>query len=143
MNHNNEGESLTVGDWLPYCSGACVINLGASMLLTGGGHGGARRVSEYSEAGFLRDLPALVEARWYHGCSYYHNQEGEMVFLVTGGLHQPGGRYELRSSTELLGEAGKAWLLAGHLPAPTAALRGVNMEGTVLMTGERRQSTVY
>merc|ERR1719219_938055 len=59
---------------------ACAINLGSSVLITGGYHNGAvTRVTQYNEGGFLKDYPALKVARYYHGCSYYDNAEGTKV----------------------------------------------------------------
>merc|ERR1712228_596098 len=81
---------------------ACSINLGSSVLLTGGWDGSdvTTRVSEYNVAGFVRDLPPLQQGRDNHGCSYYDNDDGTKTILVTGGWT---GSLEL-SSTELLEE---------------------------------------
>ena len=58
----------------------CVINLGPTMLVTGGGHNASfTRVIEYSETGYVRDWPRLNEARYYHGCSYFTNDQGTRV----------------------------------------------------------------
>ena len=59
---------------------ACAINLGSSVLITGGGYPTVTtRVSQYNEAGWLRDLPNLQQRRWKHGCSSYNNAEGTKV----------------------------------------------------------------
>ena len=60
---------------------ACAISLGSSLILTGGYYS-LTRVSEYGEAGFIRDLPDLNQERWGHGCSFYENEEGSKVKLV-------------------------------------------------------------
>ena len=113
------------------------------MILTGGMHS-LNRVSEYSETGFTRDLPQLLQGRSEHGCSYFENEEGTKVdidsnscgviifqtFLVTGGYN---GDY--LSSTELLVETSAAWILTGELPTPRSSLRGANIDQRVLMTG--------
>ena len=39
------------------------------------------RVSEYTVAGFLRDLPELLWGRKWHGCSYFKNIEGLKVIF--------------------------------------------------------------
>ena len=78
----------TIVSSLQCCSSSCVINLGDTMLITGGALGAENRVSEYSEAGYLRDLPPLIVGRYYHGCSYYHNDQGVKTFLVTGGYYK-------------------------------------------------------
>ena len=115
------------------------------MILTGGFHS-LNRVSEYSETGFTRDLPQLLQGRFSHGCSYFENEEGTKVdidsnscgviifqtFLVTGGYS---GGY--LSSTELLVETSAAWILTGELPTPRRDLRGANIDQRVLMTGNK------
>ena len=50
------------------------------MLLTGGyDHGSVSRVTQYCEAGFVRDLPPLLQGRRVHGCSYFDNDGGTKV----------------------------------------------------------------
>ena len=61
-----------------YCSAACAINLGSSVILTGGSYT-LTTVTEYNEAGWVRDLPDLLQGRYAHGCSYYDNNEGTKV----------------------------------------------------------------
>ena len=116
------------------------------MILTRGAYF-PNRVSEYSETGFTRDLPQLLQGRWVHGCSYFENEEGTKVdidsnscgviifqtFLVTGGWT---GSARL-SSTELLVETSAAWILTGELPTPRDGLRGANIDQRVLMTGKK------
>ena len=60
-----------------------------------------------------------------------------MTFLVTGGYYKDyiTEEYIKRSSTELLVERTKDWVLAGDLPSPTHALIGVNIDSRVFMTG--------
>ena len=41
------------------------------------------RVTEYSEVGFIKDLPSLQQKRSHHGCSYYKNDEGTNVDKVS------------------------------------------------------------
>ena len=62
-----------------YCSLACAINLGTTVIITGGYYSTDNTVTEYSEDGFVRDLPGLLEWRINHGCSYYDNEEGTKV----------------------------------------------------------------
>ena len=64
-----------------YFSSACAINLGSSVILTGGWEDSdvATRVSEYNEDGYVRDLPPLQQGRDNHGCSYFDNDEGTKV----------------------------------------------------------------
>ena len=117
-------------------------------MLTGGYYSpNTKRVSEFNERGYLRDLPQLLQSRRDHGCSYFDNEEGTKVdidsnscgviifqtFLVTGGLDED---FECLSSTELLVENTSAWILTGELPSPRAGLRGANIDQRVLMTGK-------
>ena len=48
------------------------------MILTGG-YAPRNRVTEYNEAGFVRDLPDLRQGRETHGCGYYTNGDGIKV----------------------------------------------------------------
>ena len=61
---------------------SCAINLGNSVLILGGAYGDAEsRVSEYNEAGWVRDLLQLLHKRVHLGCSYYANDEGTKVVV--------------------------------------------------------------
>ena len=55
------------------------------------------------------------------------------TYLVTGGYD---GEDHL-SSTELLTDTATAWVFSGQLPTPRAGLRGANIEGRILMTGNK------
>ena len=55
------------------------------------------------------------------------------TYLVTGGSKNPG----LLSSTELLVETAAAWVFSGELPSPRSGLRGANIDGMILMTGNK------
>ena len=57
---------------------ACAINLGSTVAITGGQYT-KTRVSEYSQEGWVRDLPSLQQGRYEHGCSYYEDGEGRKV----------------------------------------------------------------
>merc|ERR1711953_1070640 len=109
---------------------ACAINLGSSVLLTGGFFS-LTRVSEYGEAGFIRYLPDLNKGRRQHGCSHYEDGEGRKTYLVSGGWDYP----DYLSSTEVLLETGSAWTLTGELPSPRYGLSGANIENKIVMTG--------
>ena len=117
------------------------------MIVTGGFfYGFSSRVSEYSELGFIRYLPGLLQDRWDHGCSYFENEEGTKVdiesnysgviifqtFLVTGGRDED---EHVLSSTELLVENSAKWIYSSALPRPRSGLRGVNIDQRVIMTG--------
>ena len=129
-----------------YCSSACAINLGSSVILTGGDYS-PTTVSQYNEAGHVRDLPPLQEGRDDHGCSSYNNDDGTRVdietnyyrtiiifqtYLVAGGMDS---RLVELSSTELLVETASAWVFTGELPSPRYGLRGANIDNRVLVTG--------
>ena len=55
--------------------------MGSTVILTGG-YFSPNRVSEYSETGFIRDLPRLLQGRSEHGCSYFVNEEGKKVDII-------------------------------------------------------------
>ena len=119
--------------------------MGSSALLTGGLYS-ANEVSEYNQNGYQRKLPQLLQGRFYHGCSYFDNEDGTKVdydsnscgviifqtFLVTGGYN---GDYI--SSTELLLETSSNWIYSGELPTPRGGLRGANIDRRVIMTGNK------
>ena len=142
---------------------ACVINLGSTMLVTGGGSNTTYyRVIEYSETGYVRDLPALNQARYYHACSYFNNDQGTKVhsqwvscwrwarssdwalfqtFLVTGGMYWEysselkTNTYQYPSSTELLVESGEAWTFSGELPIPLSVTGCVSVDNRIFLAG--------
>ena len=60
---------------------ACAINLGSSVIITGG-YDPLTTVSQYNEAGWVRDLPGLLQGRLYHGCSYYNKEDGTKVSIM-------------------------------------------------------------
>merc|ERR1719219_161618 len=112
---------------------ACAINLGTSVILTGG-FLTRTTVSQYNQAGWVRDLPDLLQGRYGHGCSYYDNNEGSQTLLVTGG-NTGSPNYDEMSSTELLVGTASAWVNTGELPSPRTYLRGANIDNKVFMTG--------
>ena len=129
-----------------YCSSACAINLGSTVLITGGKLT-LTTVSQYNEAGWLGDLPELQQERRSHGCSYYDNDEGTKVgidinyystiiifktYLVSGGLDSNNGYL---STTEILVETASAWVDTWNLPSPRYGLGGANIDNKILMTG--------
>ena len=58
---------------------ACAINLGSSVIITGGLLLTRTTVSQYNETGWLGDLPELQQGRYSHGCSFYNNDDGTKV----------------------------------------------------------------
>jgi len=91
-------------------------------------------VSEYSQEGWVRDLPSLQQGRYNHGCSYFVSDNGTKTLLVTGGSD---GRDSL-SSTELLQDGSSSWTYTGGLPTRRYGLRGANINNKVLMTGGQK-----
>ena len=62
---------------------ACAINLGSSVIITGGDESSfVTSVTEYNEAGWVRDLPPLIQGRDNHGCNFYDNAEGTKVDIT-------------------------------------------------------------
>lgn len=113
-------------------SHTCSINLGTSVILTGGNRADLMsKVTEYNESGFIRDFPELQQGRVSHGCSFYINDFGTKTFLVTGGQM---GMSSL-SSTEVLMETESAWVYSGELPSSRFGLSGANIDNKIFMTG--------
>ena len=54
------------------------------------------------------------------------------TYLVTGGWDD---NNVYLSSTELLVETSSTWTFSGVLPTPRDGLRGANIDGRILMTG--------
>ena len=40
-----------------------------------------KTVAEYSQTGFVRYLPNLIQGRYYHACSSFTNGDGETVWI--------------------------------------------------------------
>jgi len=83
-----DGTSTASFDLRYSTDAACAINMGTSVILTGGRYTGGRytggrrgrtTVSQYNQAGWVRDLPDLLQGRYRHGCSYYDNDDGSQV----------------------------------------------------------------
>ena len=53
------------------------------------------------------------------------------TYLVTGGFYAG----DDLSTTELLVETSATWEFTGQLPTPRFGLRGANIDGKILMTG--------
>ena len=53
--------------------------MGTSVILTGGIYTNGTTVSQYNQAGWVRDLPDLLQGRYENGCSYFVNNEGSQV----------------------------------------------------------------
>ena len=69
-------------NYKPYpCRNACAIDLGDSVVVTGGGRQdlGDKKVTRYNGGGFVEDLPDLITARRRHACAYFVNADNQMV----------------------------------------------------------------
>merc|ERR1719336_1750133 len=127
---SNSSETSTPSFTLMYDSiAACAIDLGDSVVVTGGGAETHRKVTRYNGGGFVEDLPDLNTARQAHACAYFVNAENEMVYLVAGGKWSKagGGGDESLSSTELLTAGSAAWVEAAPLPSARNGLRAVTV----------------
>ena len=51
-------------------SGACAIDLGESVVITGGVYI-EKKVTQYKEDGSFNELPQLITGRYSHGCASY------------------------------------------------------------------------
>ena len=56
------------------------------------------------------------------------------TYLVTGGYIWGSDFF---SSTELLVKTAASWVFTGHLPSPRGGLKGANIDGRILMTGNK------
>ena len=65
---------------LYYYSQACGIDLGDSLVITGGYWGtGQKTVTEYTEDGQHKELPEMNTGRHYHGCSSFVDGANNIV----------------------------------------------------------------
>ena len=66
---------------------ACGVEVGDHYIVTGGfeyseDDKALETVAEYSQAGFVRYLPNMIQGRSYHACSYFTNGDGETVRII-------------------------------------------------------------
>ena len=55
-----------------------MIELPEMFIVTGGAHYGSL-VSQYTEDGFVGNLPSLNDRRQSHGCGFFYNDDNERV----------------------------------------------------------------
>ena len=113
---------------------ACSIQdpLSESVIITGGFHT-PETVSLYNKTGWVKDFPSLNWGREKHGCGSYLGEQGETVFLVTGGKDW---RDQYLDTTEIL-SPGKPWRQAhGQLPRPLASVAVTTLENVVYLFGK-------
>ena len=53
--------------------------IGSGWVVVGGG---LRNVTLYNDYGFVRNLPDLVVARFFHACAGFQDINGDMVGLI-------------------------------------------------------------
>merc|ERR1712198_66262 len=110
-------------------TGQCNIQFDDYVVITGGGYGDSSystTVVAYNDDGFLYYLPPLVEGRAFHGCGHYIDNDGNMVYLVTGGVINSTSTITDTATTELSINGG-AWKPSGDLPTPRIGLRCVSL----------------
>ena len=61
--------------------------MGENYIITGGWSESEHEralhtVAEYSQTGFVRYLPNMIQGRYLHACSYFINGDGETVGIV-------------------------------------------------------------
>merc|ERR1712062_357725 len=129
---------------LPYnTSYSCGIDLGEYFVVTGGyitqspslhprsASDVLSFVTQYSEAGFYKDLAPLNQRRFNHACTKFVDESGNTALLVTGGV---GGRSFL-SSTEIYSQSTATWSFAASLPSARLAFSAVTLDNSVFAFG--------
>merc|ERR1711973_1020929 len=86
----NDVNSLPNYNYTDGTSGQCTIQFDNYVIITGGTYLGttffSTTVAAYNDNGFLYSLPPLLEGRYFHGCGHYIDDDGNLVYLVTGGV---------------------------------------------------------
>ena len=110
-------------------SSACAIDLGQSVILTGGTPFN-RKVTELMSDGSSRELPELIIGRKNHGCASYIDTNRNEVLLVTAGVDTL-----WLSSTEIQVTRSSAWQQVAQYPLSVEGLRGATLNNIIYMTG--------
>jgi len=123
-------------------SNACTIQLDDKFIITGGWPSllssppSSALVSAYNGDGFMGYLPNLNRGRYAHGCGYFISEEGNQVFLVTGGANPQ--NLNALESTEIYAVGDETWITlpgSGNLPSPRSGLKGASLNNRIFMTG--------
>jgi len=138
-----------------YIDGACGIEDGDSLIITGGGWsnpGGeetaTKTVDRYNRKGFVEDLPYMIMERRNHGCGYLY-QQGRKVLVVAGGFQdnyiktgiQTGIKYDELSSTEMLTLGTNKWISATPLPKAMYGFASTSLNGKIyFIVGDEESS---
>jgi len=126
-------------------AGQCSIQFDDYVVITGGYDASgsiSATVAAFNDDGFLYYFPPLVEARGLHGCGHYIDNDGNMVYLVTGGAINSTST----TKTTELSINGGAWFTvspSGDLPTPRIGLRCVSLNNQVICTGGWEWGTTY
>jgi len=137
----NCGDSTPSKNYNDGNSGQCTIQFEDYVVITGGWIGYSATVAAYDDNGFLYYLPSLLEGRAFHACGHYINDDGNMVYLVTGGA--------INSTTDTvtteLSINEEPWIKSkfGNLPTPRHGLKGVSLNNKIFMTGGWEFGTTY
>merc|ERR1711915_84414 len=141
-------------DLTRYIDGACGIEDGDSLIVTGGGWINARdelvatkKVVRYNSKGFVENLPETNVARRSHGCGYLY-QDGKKVLVVAGGFQGRGNvavdeeKFAMFITERLiLGENG--WKIVAPLPQPMYGFASASLNDKIyLIVGDISSSEV-
>jgi len=107
---------------------SCSISFQDYVVISGGGQAPSKNVNVYNENGWVEELPSHIEARQYHGCGYYNNDDGDLVYLVVGGM-------ENLASTEILVEGSDSWKYAGNLGLGRRSIRAITLNNELFTMG--------
>jgi len=111
---------------------SCSISLQDYVVISGGGEGQGqgpyKDVNVYNENGWVKELPSHIEDRMDHGCGYYNNDNGDLVYLVVGG-------FENIASTEILVEGSSSWKYAGNLATGRRGNRAITLNNELFTMG--------
>jgi len=126
---------------------ACSIQLIDQVIVTGGSMIGSKwykmvtgRVTAYNINGFVENLPNLNIGRFDHGCGHYINEDGNEVYLVTGGRRNYNNHFilEFELSTEIIIHGDSSWTLlplSSNLPSYKAGSASVSLDNKIFVTG--------
>jgi len=122
----------------------CSIKFDDYVVITGGWDEStpgsvSATVAAYNDDGFLYYLPPLVEERAFHGCGHYIDNDGNMVYLVTGGIINS----TIATKTTELSINEGAWFTVSPLPTPRIGLKCVSLNNKVICTGGWEFGTTF
>jgi len=137
----NCGDSTPSQNYNDGNSGQCTIQFDDYVVITGGLNGYSTTVAAYNDYGDRRDLQPLVEGRGFHGCGHYIDNDGNMVYLVTGGAIDD----STDTVTTELSINEEPWFISptGNLQTPRHGMKGVSLNNKIFMTGGWEFGTTY